>query len=290
MRRYIVTLWLGSIAIAGGQKSTTLEAVRAYVLSYYQDLPDYTCVQETDRRFAREVDLSANRRAGDGVTVAGPQDFSHSLIAEELSFVGGKETYKVTRVNDSRVANLTHEQLGGTTSTGEYGSLLHHLFDPDTGTSFQSAAPTKLQGRPVNVFTFSVPQAKGYAIYDGEFKREFLFAYEGSVYADAETNAVMRITMKCVDFPSETRFTAVELTLDYRPTRLANQTFILPSHFTLIWRKRKNETTSPKQYAEEESNTGDFKGYHRFRTDSKIDFVNNENSSSDQSGNGQAKK
>jgi hypothetical protein len=286
MRKYIVSLCLGSMAIAGGQKATTLEAVRAYVLSYYQDLPDYTCVQETDRRFTREMDLS-NRRAGDGVAVAGPQDFSHSLIEEELNFVGGKETYKVTRVNDSRVANLTHEQLGGTTSTGEYGSLLRHIFDPDTGTSFQSAAPTKLQGRTMNVFTFRVPQAKGYVIYDGEFKRDFLFAYEGSIYADAETNAVMRITMKCVDFPSETKFTAVELTLDYRPTRLSNQTFVLPSHFTLVWRKGKNETAG--QRPEEESNTGDFKGYHRFKAASTIDFVNNERSSSGQSENGQVK-
>jgi hypothetical protein len=292
MREYTLSLWLVfvnvvAIAMAGGQESTTLEAVRAYVLSYYQGLPDYTCVQETDRRFSREMD-PANRRAGDRVTVAGPQDYSHSLIEEELSFVGGKETYKVTRVNDSRVANITHEGLGGTTSTGEYGSLLRHIFDPETGTSFQSAAPTKLQGRIMNVFTFRVPQAKGYVIYDGEFKRDFLFAYEGSVYADAETNAVMRITMKCADFPIETRLTAVELTLDYRPTRLSNQTFILPSHFTLVWRKGKNETTG--QRPEEETNTGDFKRYHRFKADSTIDFTETESSFSGQSGNGQGKQ
>ena len=290
MRQYIVSLWLGSMAIAGGQKSTTLEAVRAYALSYYQDLPDYTCVQETDRRFTREMDLSANRRAGDRITVAGPQDYSHSLIEEELSFVAGKETYKVTRVNDSRVANITHEGLGGTTSTGEYGSLLRHIFDPDTGTSFQSAAPTKLQGRTMNVFTFNVPQAKGYVIYDGEFKHEFLFAYEGSVYADAETNAVMRITMKCVDFPSETRFTAIELTLDYKITQLSNRKFMLPSHFSLIWQKRRDETTRPMQYAEGETNTGDFKRYHRYKVDSTIDFTDKENGVSDHSGTGHAKK
>ncbi len=58
MRKYIVSLWLvlvnvDAIAIAGGQQSTTLEAVRAYVLSYYQDLPDYTCVQETNGRLNR---------------------------------------------------------------------------------------------------------------------------------------------------------------------------------------------------------------------------------------------
>ena len=203
-RRSIVLLCLASLAIAGGQKSTTLEAVRAYVLSYYQDLPDYTCVQETDRRFDREVGLFANRPAGT-VFVPGPQDHSHSLIEEELSFVGGKETYKVTRLNGSRAANLTHEGLGGTTSSGEYGSLLRHIFDPETGTGFQSAAPARLRGRTMNVCTFRVPQAKGYTIYDGELKRDFLFPYEGSVYADAETNAVMRITMRSASTSRATR-------------------------------------------------------------------------------------
>jgi hypothetical protein len=290
MRKYILSLWLGSIAIAGGQKSTTLEAVRAYVLSYYQDLPDYTCVQETDRRFTRESDFLTMQHLAPGLYAPPPGFDTHSEIEEELSFVGGKETYKVTQVNGVRAANIPRERLGGTTSSGEYGSLLHHIFDPDTGTSFQSAAPTKLQGRMINVFTFRVPQAKGYTIYDGELKREFLLAYEGSVYADAETNVVMRIMMKCVEFPSETRFTAVELTLDYRPTQLSNRKFILPSHFTLVWRKRKNETTNPIQFAEAETNTGDFKRYHRFKADSTIEFVNNENSRSGQSENGRAKK
>jgi hypothetical protein len=290
MRKYIAPLWLGSIAIAGGQKSTTLEAVRAYVLSYYQDLPDYTCVQETDRRFNRKADFAAMQNPSPGLYTLPPGFYTHSEIEEELNFVGGKETYKVTRVNGSRAANMTHERLGGTISTGEYGSLLRHIFDPETGTSFQSAAPAKLQCRTMNVFTFNVPQLRGYEIYDDELKREFLVAYEGSVYADAETNAVMRITMKCVDFPSETRLTDAELTLDYKPTELSTRKFILPSHFTLVWRKRKNETTTPKQFAEEETNTGDFRGYHRFKADSKIDFTDKEIGLSGQSGNGKAKK
>jgi hypothetical protein len=274
MRKYVALLFLGPFTLAGGQKSTTLEAVRAYALSYYRDLPDYTCVQETDRTLTR----------------GGSE--SHSVIEEELSFVGGKETYKVTRVNGSRAANITHEQLGGTTSTGEYGSLLHHIFDPDTGAGFQPAASTKLQGRTMNVFTFNVPQAKGYLIYDDELERDLLLAYQGSVYADAETNAVMRIMMKCVDFPSGTRLTAAELTLDYKPAQLSNQKFILPSHFTLVWRRRKVEATGPRQpsAAQEETNEGEFKLYHRFKADSTIDFTDKENGLSGQSANGQAKK
>ncbi len=215
-----------------------------------------TAFQETHRTFIQHVptnDVNA-----------------HSVIEEELSLVGGKETYRVLKVNGFRAANSTHEGLGGTFSSGEYGSLLHHIFDPDTGTSFQSAAPGRLQGRAMNVFTFSVPRAKGYAVYDVELKREFLLAYEGSVYADEETNVVMRIKMKCVDFPSDTRLSGVDLTLDYKPAQLSNQRLILPSHFELDWRRRKNDETGKS--AEEETNSGDFKLYHRFRTDSTIDF------------------
>jgi hypothetical protein len=55
---------------------------------------------------------------------------------------------------------------------------------------------------------------------------------------DAETNAVIHITMKCSDFPPETKLVRTELTLDYKLTQLSGQKFVLPAHFQLVWAKR----------------------------------------------------
>jgi hypothetical protein len=243
------------VAAVGEPKA--LEAIRKYALSYVQNLPDYTCVQVSDR-----ID-TAERAAR-----------THDVIEEELSFVGGKERYKVTKVNGFPAANTSHEKLGGTVSQGEFGSLLKHIFDPETGTTFRSAGQDKLQGRTMNVLNFSVPQSKGYTIYDGELKRDFILAYEGSVYTDAETNAVMRLTMRCVNIPRETRLIAAELTLEYRPTRLADREYILPSHFELVWQKRKALIGPGPQ--EDATNAVDFKLYRRFSAAATIDFTENQ--------------
>ncbi len=253
-------------AEAAGGAPRTLEAIRKYALSYVQNLPEYTCVQVTSRTDTPEPIIYG--ALGRTTVLNRP---THDVIEEELSFVGGKERYKVAKVNGFPADRATHEQLGGTVSEGEFGSLLKHIFDPDTGTSFRPAPPTKLGGRAMNVFAFSVPQTQGYTVYDPDLKGEILLAYEGSVYADAETNAVMRITMKCVDIPRETRLTAVELTLEYKPIQLSGREFILPSHFELHWRKRSNE--SMRQVWEEATNDVDFKLYRRFTAEATIDFT-----------------
>ena len=44
----------------------------------------------------------------------------------------GKEDYKVVLVNNLPVANMKHEQLGGITSSGEFGTMLYQIFAPQT--------------------------------------------------------------------------------------------------------------------------------------------------------------
>lgn len=250
---------LGVASVAMGQESQnprTLEAIRKYALSYAQSLPDYTCVQVTNREY-----------------VESPLKFQTKLrdeIEEELSFVDGEEHYKVAKVNGFPATNRSHEELGGAVSEGEFGSLLKHLFDPQTGATFRAAPGEKIQGRSMNVFTFTVTQSKGYAVYDEILKGWLTLGYQGAVYADAGTNAVMRLTMKCVDFPPETRYARLELTLDYKATELSGQKFILPSHVKLDWSRRSKGRTPGE--VEEGTNTVDFKMYQKFKAESKIDF------------------
>ncbi len=120
----------------------------------------------------------------------------------------------------------------------------------------------------MNVFNYRVPQFAGYSIHDGDRNRDLLLAYVGSVWADAETNAVMKITLKCVNIPSGTRLAATEMTLDYKPTELLGRQYILPSHFELVWRR--NAAGQAPQ--EQGTSRVDFKSYRRFTAESNIDF------------------
>ncbi len=220
--KYVAILGLALAGAGFAQDSATLEAVRKYALTYARNLPDYTCSQVTNRILNRGT-------------------ATRDVFEEDLSFVGGKESYKVTKVNGFAATKTAHEELGGATSQGEFGSLLRHIFDPDTRTIFRAGAQEKLQGRVMNVFTFRVPQAKGYSIYDGQLKRMLLLAYEGSIYADPETNAVMRLSMKCVGFPGDTALSSAELTLEYKATQLSKQTFILARSLRADWTAQARE-------------------------------------------------
>lgn len=201
--------------------------------------------------------MTATPRNGGTIIRPRPQT---DIIEEQLSFIAHREIHKVTRVNGSPVANLDPSELPGTYSRGEFGNLLDQIFEPRTETSFTWDRTTKLNGRRTVVFAFRVPQAHGYGLI--ETRRTIIAAYRGFVYADESSNAVMRIQMHCTDLPADSDFKSVELTLDYKPTRVAGQEFILPSHYLLQARKVDGDLLNEAEY----------KSYRRFGSDATIEF------------------
>ena len=111
--------------------------------------------------------------------------------------------------------------------------MLAHIFDPETGAEFDWDHWARLRGKRMYVFSFRVPKSAGYSMYHGESKREYISAYKGLVYADHDTKAVMRITMECVGIPADYPIHTVAITLDYNPTKVGDQEFVLPFHFEL---------------------------------------------------------
>jgi len=53
------------------------------------------------------------------------------------------------------------------------------------------------------VFASKCRKSAGYSMYHGESKREYTSAYNGLVYADRETKAILRIKMDCVGIPAD---------------------------------------------------------------------------------------
>jgi hypothetical protein len=86
----------------------------------------------------------------------------------------------------------------------------------------------------MNVFAFAVPQAKGFDIPAA--KGIIRAAYEGLVYADAQTNVVMRIEMQCVSIPADAAYSVVKLRIDYKATKVAGRPLILMSSYLLLYR------------------------------------------------------
>src|SRR5665213_178034 len=190
-----------------------LAEITEKALDYTKSLPNFICAQVTTRSFDPSGTESWHQE---------------DKIQEQLSYVDGKEDYKVVLVNNLPVTNMKHEQLGGVTSSGEFGTMLYQIFTPGTQTQFAWERWATLRGKRMYVYSFRVAQDHSdYSIYHQPSGRTIVAAYHGLVYADAVTKQIMRIKMDCdglEGFP----INQVSLTLDYAPTRISEQEFVLP--------------------------------------------------------------
>ena len=174
----------------------------------------------------------------------------------------GKEDYKVVLVNNLPVANMKHEQLGGITSSGEFGTMLYQIFTPETQTQFDWERWATLRGKRMYVFSFRVAQANSdYSIYHQPSGRTIVAGYHGLIYADAVTQQIMRIKMDC-DGLEAFPINQVSLTLDYAPTKISEQTFVLPMAAEV--RSREGRTLG--------KNVMQFSLYRKFGADATITF------------------
>jgi hypothetical protein len=225
-----------------------LAAVKEYAVNYTKNLPNYVCVQITRRR------IEPTER---GYMPQGDE------VQELLSFVDGKESYKVEMVNGKSQPNLKHEQLGGVVTSGEFGKLMSDIFDPASGTEFHwDHWATALRGKPMYVFGYSMPKSSGYSMYHVESKREYTSAYQGLIFADLQTKEIMRITMETVGVPADFPIHEVKITLDYNPTKIADQEYVLPYRFELTSKEVRAETT----------NRADYRLYQKFGAEASITF------------------
>jgi hypothetical protein len=230
----------------------TIEAVRNYALNYTQKLPSYTCVLST-----HHVTSPAN--AGNQT----PPEMNDS--EEELSFTNGKEARTLIRFDGRKIPPGTASPLSEG-SQGEFGNILEVIFRPASRTDLRLDRPGKLNGRTVDVLSFHVPQAVGYVLRGSKgFVR---VPFEGTVQADAETHAVLRIQMKCTMVPANFEIRNHSLTLEYKSTQVGDREFILPSRFVLQYYDGPDDRVH--------TNEGRYSGYHQFSADAAVHFDSSE--------------
>jgi hypothetical protein len=234
------------------EQQNLIREIRDYALNYTKTLPDFLCLQMT-RRF---VDPR-----GTG-TFGGPAD----TIAAKLSYAEQKETYEVLQRNGIVVpkgTDIHSKTLGGTTSSGDFGSMLRYIFEPASDASIGWEKWGNLDGHLMYVFNYAVDQSHSkWGISDGETQREVVPAYRGLVYVDRDTRKIMKLTFKSVDIPADFPIQLVEEDLSYAYADISGQKFLLPLRADVRLNrgsyKSKNET--------------DFRSYHKYSASSDIVF------------------
>ena len=215
--------------------------------SYAKTLPDYICVEVTRKHF----------------DPTGTEDWRElATVQEQVSYVDHKEAYKVVMVNGRAVSNLEHEGVGGSTLSGDFGSIFTEIFDEQTATEFQWDHWATLRGKRMYVFAFHVPRARSHFTISDDGSHSIVAGYHGLIYADRETKSIMRYKFDCEDIPVDFPVTDVRLDVNYDFVTIAGAKYVLPLK-TEVW-SRVGKFMS--------WNEAEFHLYRKFGTESTITF------------------
>lgn len=225
-----------------------LEQARHYALQYEEDLPDFTATQIITRYAKRP----------------GDKDWKEEDKLEiELSYsLKGGEKYKLLKIND-KPTTMKFENLAGSTSTGEFGSLQSAAFEPSSRSEFKEIREEVFRNCKTKVYDFRVKKAfSRNVITDGNTKQTITTGYQGTVWIDLETKRALRIEQAQEGMPTTFAVTLAETAIEYDWIKIANQPYLLPIQAEVLLGRDHD-----RYYTR---NVIEFKNYRKFETDIKF--------------------
>jgi len=239
------------------EQAAIIHEVREYALNYSKNLPDYICTQVTRRYIAAIPGSKYGGRRGDD-----PSWHLGDTLTIRLSYFEQKEDYKLVLVNNT-VAPQDYNKVGGTTSRGDFGSMLLQIFEPATEAHFEWDHWGKMRGRLTYVFAYRVAQGRSQWHIDyNNGQQDIVSAYQGLIYVDQETRQVLRIALQAVDIPATFPVRQAETTLDYDYQTLGEQEFLLPLKGEV--RMSADDVLT--------KNDNEFRLYHKYSSESAIKY------------------
>ena len=229
------------------EQEKIIDEARDYALNYTKQLPNFICVQVTRRDY--------------DPTGTGNNWYHQDTITARLSY-NGSENYEVILHNNQPVTNATMRQFGGTSSEGEFGSMMKEIFEPDTHTEFSWDHWGKLRGRKTYVFAYDVQQEYSKYRVEADNTQTIVPAYRGLVYIDEDTKMVVKIVMTPHDMPSSFPIHDITSSLDYDLETIGDQQFMRPLKSVL----------TSKRDRQMSKNDIEFRLYRKFGTESTIKF------------------
>jgi hypothetical protein len=240
------------------EQEKIIDEARDYALNYTKQLPNFICVQVTRRDY--------------DPTGTGNNWYHSDTITARLSY-NGTENYEVILHNNQPVTNANMRQFGGTTSEGEFGSMMDQIFELDTHTQFSWDHWGTLRGRKTYVFAYDVEQEYShYHVEADDDKLAIVPAYRGLVYIDEDTKMIVKIVMTPYDMPSTFPIREISTKLDYDLETIGDQKYMLPLKAVLTSKRARQMT----------KNDTEFRLYRKFGTESTIKFETPDALSDDQ--------
>ena len=224
-----------------------LNGAREYAINYTKSLPNFICVQVARRYY----------------DPTGTNDYrNYDTVMTKLTYFDEKEKYELLSVND-RFTTASYEKLGGTISSGEFGSMMKEIFEPSTDAEFHWLRWATLRGHRAHVYTYVVDQPHSkWSILDRQSNDQISPGYSGLIFIDRDSNTVMRVTLKAEGIPPTFPIQEADDRLDYDTVEISGQPFILPLMAQIHLRAGKTN----------QKNDIEFHNYRKFSADTTLKF------------------
>jgi hypothetical protein len=239
------------------EQGAILNDVREYVANYDNNLPDFVCTEVEHRLVAPRPGTRYGGRTG-----SDPSYQESDTVTNRLSYFDHKEEKKPILVN-SRPVFSSYDSLSGSTSNGDFGTMLRDLFSRRAQARFEWARWATLRGRLTMVFSYRVSQPNStFTIQVKDLKREIVAGYSGEVFIDKETHKVTRLLEVAQDIPPDFPVHHAQERLDYDYADIGGQQYLLPYRGELLM---EGEEIFSK-------NLLDFLHYKKYSADSAITY------------------
>ena len=228
------------------EQQAIISEIREYARNYSKSLPDFICTQVT-RKYV-------DRRSSDYWQPV-------LTVMEHLTYFEQQEHYKVSMVND-RSVDLSHEQLGGAGSSGDFGSMLKVTLNPKADALVEFDRWGKLRGKICYVFSYRISSGNSEYSILWERTDRIITAYRGLIYVDKDTHLIIRLTLEAVDIPASFPVQEASEILDYDYVKISDREFLLPLKAQVFMRHDRERTR----------NDIDFRAYRKYSAEAVIQF------------------
>jgi len=197
------------------EQQRMIEAAREAALHYTESLPDFLCTQAV-RRYL-DTDGHESWRLVDRLVI-------------RLGYAERREDYRLLSIND-RPSDRKYQDLAGTVSAGEFGSMLHEIFAPESRADFRWERQATLNQRRVDVFSYRVALADArYQLSYGEpgHRQSVTAGFHGLVYLDRETSRVVKFVLEADSIPADFPVRQATTEVDYDFAEIGGKLYLLP--------------------------------------------------------------
>ncbi len=198
-----------------------LTQTRQNTLAAVEEMPDFVVKQRIKRSAA----------------YAGTNNFKSldRLIVAVSYRASGQEEYKLLSKNGVQESNpqskQSYSEVGGTSSTGEFVSILSTIFKRESDTKFEVVDTDTVLDRPAVVFDFSIERDKAQQKITsfGYISDSTITGMKGRIWIDREKFRVLKIESIATEIPTDFPVRTASRTINYEWAKINDEMYLLPS-------------------------------------------------------------